>query len=78
MRGSRCDFDPVIPWFHHRIIGVQVSLFFWKWTADEITRTVIRTERGVIFDWCLTNGGFDLEKENLRMFTLVSEGIRSK
>jgi AcrR family transcriptional regulator len=47
-------------------------------TADEITRTVIRTERGVIFDWCLTNGGFDLEKESLRMFTLVSEGIRSK
>ena len=47
-------------------------------TADELTRTVIRTMRGVIFDWCLTNGGFDLEKEAMRMFTLVSDGIRSK
>jgi TetR/AcrR family fatty acid metabolism transcriptional regulator len=47
-------------------------------TADEVTRTVIRTMRGVIFDWCLTNGSFDLEVEAMRMFTLVSEGIRSK
>ena len=47
-------------------------------TADEMTHSVIRTQRGVIFDWCLANGGFDLEKESMRVFNLVLDGIRRK
>jgi AcrR family transcriptional regulator len=47
-------------------------------TADDLTRAVIRVMRGVIFDWCLTNGGFDLEEESRKIFSLVRDGIISR
>lgn len=46
--------------------------------SDEITRMWLRVMRGLIFDWCLTNGKFDLVKEGRKMFEMVEGGIQTK
>ena len=43
---------------------------------DDITRIVIRCARGVIFDWCVVNGKFDLVKEAEKAFAVLLKGLR--
>ncbi|MCY6354247.1 hypothetical protein [Clostridium sp. ZS2-4] len=31
--------------------------------AEDITRSIVIFGRGIIYDWCLHNGEYDLEKE---------------
>jgi len=44
--------------------------------AAIITQTLVRFTRGVVYDWCLQNGGFDLEQAGREYLKLVIDGIR--
>lgn len=46
--------------------------------VNEFTRTFITAIRGVVFEWCLTNGKIDLMAETKRMFSIITEGMRCK
>jgi len=43
--------------------------------SEEITNAIIRCYRGVIYDWCLHEGGFDLEEESKKMTLLLLNNI---
>jgi AcrR family transcriptional regulator len=47
-------------------------------SAASITNTLIRFVRGVIYDWCLQNGEFDLEKAGKDYIAVVMDGLRPK
>ncbi len=43
---------------------------------DDIMRMLIRCARGVIYDWCLVSGHFDLEKEAEKTLSVIMKGLR--
>ncbi len=45
-------------------------------SRDDITRVMIRCVRGVIYDWCLVKGRFDLVKEAEKAFAVLIRGLR--
>jgi len=45
-------------------------------SAASITQNLVRFTRGVIYDWCLQNGGFDLEQAGREYLKLVIDGLR--
>lgn len=47
-------------------------------SAASITNTLVRFVRGVVYDWCLQNGEFDLEKAGKDYVSVVIDGLRSK
>jgi AcrR family transcriptional regulator len=47
-------------------------------SAANITQNLVRFTRGVIYDWCLQNGGFDLMKAGREYMELVTDGIRQQ
>ncbi len=47
-------------------------------SAASITQNVVRFTRGVVYDWCLQNGGFDLEQAGREYLKLVLDGLRPK
>jgi AcrR family transcriptional regulator len=47
-------------------------------SAAVITQTLVHFTRGVVYDWCLQNGGFDLEQAGKDYFKLVLDGLRSR
>lgn len=48
--------------------GVEHGVFTSELSVDELTTFVIRSLHGNIFDWCVENGGFDLQRETTRYF----------
>lgn len=47
-------------------------------SVDEIIMLLTRCMRGSIYDWCMTNDEFDLQKESLKLFTLTLQGLKYK
>jgi TetR/AcrR family transcriptional regulator, cholesterol catabolism regulator len=45
-------------------------------SKEDITRLVLRCVRGVIYDWCLVRGRFDLVKEAEKAFAVLLKGLR--
>jgi AcrR family transcriptional regulator len=45
--------------------------------AAVIAETVIRCIRGIVYDWCLQDGRFDLEEAGEAMVALLAEGLRA-
>ncbi len=45
-------------------------------SRDDITRIMLRCVRGVIYDWCLVKGRFDLIKETEKAFIVIMKGLR--
>ncbi len=46
--------------------------------SNRLTNYMIRMYRGIVFDWCLDNGKFDLIEAGKRMFPLMWDGIQYK
>lgn len=44
--------------------------------SAEITDMVIRCSRGVIYDWCLANGKFDLEATGTKLLAALIKGLQ--
>jgi AcrR family transcriptional regulator len=42
--------------------------------ADELAETIITCWRGLVYDWCLSNGRLDLERNGDRLFDVIIEG----
>jgi TetR/AcrR family fatty acid metabolism transcriptional regulator len=47
-------------------------------SAAELTETLVQGTRGVVYDWCLQNGSFDLLKAGGRYLKVVLDGLRRK
>lgn len=45
-------------------------------SVDDITRVMVRCVRGVIYDWCLVNGRFNLIKEADKAIAVLMKGLR--
>lgn len=45
-------------------------------SAASITQNLVRFTRGVIYDWCLQNGGFDLKQAGREYLKLIIDGVR--
>jgi AcrR family transcriptional regulator len=45
-------------------------------SAEDITRIMVRCVRGVIYDWCLVNGRFNLIKEADKAIAILMKGMR--
>lgn len=43
--------------------------------VDSLTHMFIRFQRGIIFDWCLYGGAFDLRKHSKRELELIIKGL---
>ncbi len=47
-------------------------------SVDEMTRTFVTCLRGTVFEWCLTNGKYDLVTEAKRTCSMLIEGMLNK
>ncbi len=47
-------------------------------SSDELARLAIHCFRGVIYDWCLANGSFDLVEASERMFDVLTNGALTR
>lgn len=47
-------------------------------SVEEMTRTFVTGLRGTVFEWCLTNGKYDLIAEEKRICSILLEGMRRK
>ncbi len=45
-------------------------------SRDDITRVMLRCVRGVIYDWCLVNGRFNLIEEAEKVIHVLMKGLR--
>lgn len=45
-------------------------------SPDAIVNFMVQLGRGMIFEWCLTNGGFDLLEISKKIAPIVFEGLR--
>lgn len=45
-------------------------------TAEEIATALVRTIRGIVIDWCLLDGGFDLEREGEPLLEILLDGSK--
>ena len=45
-------------------------------TADDITRLVLRCLTGVVYDWCVAKGNFELVNEGEKAFRVLLRGLR--
>lgn len=46
--------------------------------AEEIALALTRATRGIVIEWCLTDGGFDLEKAGGPMLAILMDGLRAR
>lgn len=46
--------------------------------SSEIALAIIRSIRGVVYDWCLQDGGFDLEEAGASLSKVMLEGLASR
>ena len=44
-------------------------------SADMLAKIMLSCGRGVIYDWCLHNGNFDLEQQMNLQFNLIIQGV---
>jgi TetR/AcrR family transcriptional regulator, fatty acid metabolism regulator protein len=44
----------------------------------EVARMIIRSVRGLVYDWCLQDGRFDLEEAGEVMAAVLAEGLRPR
>jgi len=44
-------------------------------TADEITKLILIVSRGILYDWCLLDGEYDIEHIMARYFRILVEGL---
>ncbi len=44
----------------------------------EVARMIIRSVRGLVYDWCLQDGRFDLEEAGETLATVLAEGLRPR
>lgn len=44
-------------------------------SSEEITQAVIRSIRGVVYDWCLHDGGFDLQEAGQSLARVFVNGL---
>jgi TetR/AcrR family fatty acid metabolism transcriptional regulator len=44
----------------------------------EIAQSIIRSIRGIVYDWCLQDGRFDLEEAGEAMARVISDGLRPR
>ncbi len=47
-------------------------------SSAKIAQTVIRSIRGVVYDWCLQDGGFDLEEAGTILAALFLDGLEPR
>ncbi len=47
-------------------------------SVDDVTLTFIRLLQGLVLEWCLLNGSFDLVEEGKNMFPIMWDGIRQR
>jgi AcrR family transcriptional regulator len=47
-------------------------------SASELTRDIVRCMRGMLYDWCLYDGAFDLVEEGQKFFLRMLEGLQKK
>lgn len=45
-------------------------------SGDDVTRVMLRCVRGVIYDWCLVNGRYNLIKEAEKAIDVLMKGLR--
>ena len=45
-------------------------------SSDVIVTFLVQLARGMIFEWCLANGGFDLVENSKKMALIIFEGLR--
>ena len=45
--------------------------------AEDLARLTIHCFRGIVYDWCLANGTFDLVKTGEEMVDILSDGVLS-
>lgn len=45
--------------------------------SQEIALRIINCHRGIIYDWCLKRGAFDLEEEGKQLLEILLDGIRA-
>jgi AcrR family transcriptional regulator len=58
--------------------GQQKGEFRTDLTVEDIAELITRSIRGLLYDWCLYEGAFDLEQEGQRYFTLILDMLRNK
>lgn len=46
--------------------------------AGEIALALVRAIRGIVVEWCLTDGGFDLEQAGEPLLTIMLDGLRPR
>lgn len=46
--------------------------------AEEIARALVRAIRGTVIEWCLLDGGFDLEQAGEPLLTILLDGLRPR
>lgn len=47
-------------------------------SSDVIVDFLVQLARGIIFEWCLANGGFDIAEASKKLAPIVYEGLRSR
>jgi AcrR family transcriptional regulator len=47
-------------------------------SSEELARLAIHCYRGIIYDWCLANGSFDLVEASERMFDVLTNGALTR
>ncbi len=47
-------------------------------STDEMTRTWVTALRGMVFEWCLTNGKYDLVAEASRVCAMLVESMKKR
>lgn len=45
-------------------------------SSEEITLALVRAVRGIVFEWCLLDGRFDLEREGETLLRVLTDGLR--
>ena len=58
--------------------GQSAGEFRNEMTPDEQTRLVLSISRGIIYDWCMEDGGFDIETFMDRSFEIFLNGLKNK
>jgi AcrR family transcriptional regulator len=44
----------------------------------EVAETLIRAIRGIVYDWCLQDGGFDMEEAGRALSVVLADGLRPR
>lgn len=59
-------------------LGVKQEEFRNDTPIEELTRLISRSVRGLLYDWCLFEGSFDLEEESQKYFTLILDMLKKR